>query len=131
VVQDGHGLRSGAGQPGSEERTRGARDAHGEKFTTCVHRNGLRFGVWGRLAAQGLGGIVGGRNRGCQAAGAYTTTPDTPSCSVGLRGPNLPSVGSAQQNQASVRRGGRRLSGASTGIGSSAIPAVRRASALT
>src|SRR5262245_61220710 len=68
-------------------------------------------------AADGLGGIVGGRNRDCQAAEVYTTTPDTPSWSVGLRGPNWPLVGSAQQNQASVSRGGRWRSGATSGTG--------------
>src|SRR5215510_11853858 len=83
--------------------------------------------VW---AVYGLGGIVGGRNRDCQATEAYTTTPDTPSWSVGLRGPNWPSVGSAQQNQASVSRGGRRRSGVSAGTSPPWRPAVRRASAL-
>src|SRR5262245_29332674 len=84
--------------------------------------------VW---AVYGLGGIVGGRNRDCQATEAYTTTPDTPSWSVGLRGPNWPSVGSAQQNQASVSRGGRRRSGASSRTGLAERPAFASARALS
>src|SRR5499427_6772394 len=84
--------------------------------------------IW---AVYGLGGIVGGRNRDCQATEAYTTTPDTPSWSVGLRGPNWPSVGSAQQNQASVSRGGRRRSGASSRTGFTEHPAFAKARALS
>jgi len=48
-----------------------------------------------------------------------------------LRGPNWPSVGSAQQNHASVSLGGRRLSGASAGSGSSGRPAVAWARAFS
>ena len=73
----------------------------------------------------------GPRQRTALVPGAYTTTPDTPSCSAGLRGPNWPSVGSAQQNHASLSLGGRRLSGASAGAGSGGRPAVERASAFS
>src|SRR5262245_50639240 len=83
--------------------------------------------VW---ALEGLGGMAGGRYSDSQATRAYTTTPDTPSWSVGLRGPNWPSVGSAQQNQASVSRGGRRRSGPSSRTGLAESPAFANARAL-